>query len=69
MSEQNPNLGGTGDSAMKNIVTKLVSVDSPDRHPDAPALPGPTFLSGSPAGREAQPVLKEGTGKVPVILS
>lgn len=69
MSEQNPNLGGTGDSAISKNVPPNVSVTSPDHTPDSSFLPGPTFLPGSPAGREAQPVLKEGTGKVPVILS
>lgn len=55
MNSNNPNQGGTGDSAISKIVPEPVSVASPDMTPSAPSFGGPTFLPGSPAGREAQP--------------
>lgn len=55
LNPNNANGGGTGSSAMSQIVTDAVSVSSPDHTPDTPILGGPTFLSGSPAGREAKP--------------
>lgn len=55
MNSNNPNQGGTGDSAISKIVTSAVSVESPDKTPETPILGGKTFVSGSPAGREAQP--------------
>lgn len=61
MNDQNPNQGGTGDSSISKLVTEAVSVSSPDNNPDYRAVgkAGSDFLGGSPAGREAKPVLRE----------
>ena len=55
LNPNNPNGGGTGDSAISSIVPEKVSVTSADNQPAEQAFGGPTFLAGSPAGREAQP--------------
>ena len=55
LNSNNPNGGGVGDSAISSIVPEKVSVTSPDNQPAEQAFGGPTFLPGSPAGREAQP--------------
>lgn len=55
LNKNNPNGGGVGDSAISKIVPTKVSVTSADQQPSISPLGGPTFLEGSPAGREAKP--------------
>lgn len=40
---------------IRDIVTKPVSVTSPDQSPERKSMGGKEFMSGSPAGREARP--------------
>lgn len=55
LNSNNPNGGGKGDSSISRIVPPKVSVTSPDQQPQTKALPGQSFLNGSPAGSEAKP--------------
>jgi hypothetical protein len=55
LNKNNSNGGGVGDSAISKLVPERVSVTSADHKPSNPPLGGPTFESGSPKGREANP--------------
>lgn len=51
----NPNKGGCDEPELRKHVPSQVTVTSPDHKPSNAPLSGPTFLAGSPKGREANP--------------
>lgn len=55
VGEQNPNKGGVGSSSISEIVTKKVSVASPDNAPVQKPNSGGQYMDASPQGSEAQP--------------